>query len=87
MVSDPTAVSGGTHAWQLGYQLAEQLRERFPETCQTVHLFFAGPVALAYILGHTLRHITPNIQLYEYDFEGQHGDRTYYPSLRIPYQP
>lgn len=79
------AVSGGPHAWQLGYQLAEQLREKFPDTCQTVHLFFAGPVALAYILGHTLRHITPNIQLYEYDFEGQRGDRTYYPSLRIPY--
>ena len=81
------AVSGGPHAWQLGYQLAEQLREKFPDTCQTVHLFFAGPVALAYILGHTLRHIIPNIQLYEYDFEGQRGDRTYYPSLRIPYQP
>ena len=78
-----TAVSGGTHAWQLGYQLAEQLRERIPETCQTVHLFFAGPVALAYVLGHTLRHITPHIQLYEYDFEGQRGEQKYYPSLRI----
>lgn len=79
------AVSGGPHAWQLGYQLATQLSERIPETCQTVHFFFAAPVALAYILGHTLRHITPNIQLYEYDFEGQRGDLTYYPSLRIPY--
>ncbi|MXV85002.1 SAVED domain-containing protein [Candidatus Poribacteria bacterium] len=81
----PTAVSGGTHAWQLGYQLAEQLREILPETCQTVHLFFAGPVALAYVFGHTLRYITPHIQLYEYDFEGQRGGRTYYPSLRITY--
>ena len=79
------SVSGGIHAWQLGYQLAEQLRERIPDTCQTVHLFFAGPVALAYILGHTLRHITPYIQLYEYDIEGQRGDQTYYPSLRITY--
>ena len=78
-----TAVSGGTHAWQLGYQLAEQLRERIPDTCQTVHLFFAGPAALAYVLGHTLRHITPYIQLYEYDIEGQRGKRKYYPSLRI----
>lgn len=83
----PTSISDGTHAWQFGYQVAEQLRERLPETCQTIHLFFAGPVALAYILGYTLRHITPNIQLYEYDFEGQRGDQTYYPSLRIPYQP
>lgn len=81
----PTAVVGGTHAWQLGYQLAEQLREILPETCRTVHLFFAGPVALSYILGYTLRHIAPHIQLYEYDFEGQHGDRTYYPSLCITY--
>ena len=83
----PTAISGGTHAWQLGYQLAEQLREILPETCQMVHLFFAGPVALAYILGHTMRHVTQHIQLYEYDFEGQRGERKYYPSLRIPYQP
>ena len=81
----PHAVSGGTHAWQLGYQLEEQLRGRIPEKCQTIHLFFAGPVALAYVLGHTLRHITPNIQLYEYDFEGQRGERKYYPSLRIAY--
>ena len=84
----PYAISGGTHAWQLGYQLAAQLSERIPETCQTIHLFFAGPVALAYILGQTLRacqHITQPIQLYEYDFEGQRGPRTYYPSLRIAY--
>ena len=81
----PTAVVGGTHAWQLGYQLAEHLREILPETCRTVHFFFAGPVALSYILGHTLRHIAPHIQLYEYDFEGQRGDRTYYPSLCITY--
>ncbi len=81
----PYAISGGTHAWQFGYQLAAQLSERIPETCQTIHLFFAGPVALAYILGHTLRlqHITQPIQLYEYDFDGQRGPRTYYPSLRI----
>ena len=32
-----------------------------------------------------LRHIPADIQLYEYDFEGQRGDRTYYPSLRISY--
>ena len=81
------AVSGGAHAWQLGHQLANQLSAVLPHTCHTIHLFFAGPVALGYILGHTLRHITPFIQLYEYDFEGQHGVRKYYPSLRVPYQP
>ena len=82
----PNAISGGDQAWQLGFQLAKQLREMLPNTCCKIHLFFAGPVALGYILGHTLRHITPVIQLYEYDFEGQSGKQRYYPSLRIPYQ-
>ena len=82
----PNAISGGDQAWQLGFQLAKQLREMLPNTCCKIHLFFAGPVALGYILGHTLRHITPGIQLYEYDFEGQSGEQRYYPSLRIPYQ-
>ena len=80
------AVSGGDHAWQLGFQLAGRLREMLPDTCRKIHLFFAGPVALGYILGHTLRHITSQIQLYEHDFEGQRSERRYYPSLRIPYQ-
>ena len=80
------AVSGGDHAWQLGFQLANWLRDMLPDTCHKIHLFFAGPIALGYIFGHTLRHITPQIQLYEHDFEGQRGGRRYYPSLRIPYQ-
>ena len=80
------AVSGGDHAWQLGFQLAKQLREMLPNMCRKIHLFFAGPVALGYILGYTLSYITPCIQLYEYDFEGQSGEQRYYPSLRIPYQ-
>ena len=80
------AVSGGDHAWQLGFQLADRLREILPDTCHKIYLFFAGPVALGYIFGHTLRHITSQIQLYEHDFEGQRGRRRYYPSLRIPYQ-
>ena len=84
--ANPRAVCDGDHAWQLGYQLAKRLREMLPHTCHTIHLFFAGPVALGYIFGHTLRHITPQIQLYEHDYEGQRGGQRYYPSLRIPYQ-
>lgn len=83
---NPRAVCDGDHAWQLGYQLAKRLREILPYTCHTIHLFFAGPVALGYILGHTLCHITSQIQLYEHDFEGQCDKQRYYPSLRIPYQ-
>lgn len=81
------AILEGAHAWQLGYQLAKQLREMLPNTCRKIHLFFAVPAALGYILGHTLRHIRPIIQLYEHDFEGQRYKERYYPSLRVPYQP
>ena len=84
--ADPRAVCDGDHAWQLGHQLAKRLREILPHTCHKIHLFFAGPVALGYIFGHTLRHITPQIQLYEHDFEGQRGRQKYYPSLCIPSQ-
>lgn len=84
---DPKAVSGGDHAWQLGRQLAKQLQEMFGDRCKKIHLFFAVPAALAYILGYTLRHIVPTIQLHEHDFEGQRYKERYYPSLRVPYQP
>ena len=69
--ADPKAVCSGEHAWQLGHQLSKRLREMLPHTCHTIHLFFAGPVALGYILGHSLRRITRFIQLYEYDFDKQ----------------
>lgn len=82
----PKAISSGNHAWQLGYQLAKCLDKLLPHTCCKIHLFFAGPVALGYILGHTLRHIVPVIQLYEHDFEGLRYKDRYYPSLQIPYQ-
>ena len=83
----PGAISDGAHAWQLGNQLADRLTAILLHTCRKIHLFFAGPVALGYILGHTLGHITPLIQLYEYDFTRQRGVPTYYRSLRVPYQP
>ncbi len=83
----PKAVPDGDHAWQLGYQLDKQLRGMLPNTCRKIHLFFAVPAALAYILGHTLRYIVPVTQLYEHDFEEQRYKERYYPSLRVPYQP
>lgn len=85
----PKAISGGDHAWQLGGQLAKQLSEMLPYTCCKIHLFFAGPIALGYILGHTLRNLRPIIQMYEFDieFERQRRGQRYYPSLRPSYQP
>ena len=79
----PTAVINGDHAWQLGSQLETQLRQMLPVTSRTIHLFYAGPVALAYILGHKLRYVTESIQLYEFDFQAQSGEKRYYPSLRV----
>ena len=85
----PKAISDGNHAWQLGYQLEKRLDEMLPYTCSKIHLFFAGPVALGYILGHTLRNLMPIIQMYEFDieFERQQRGQRYYPSLRPSYQP
>lgn len=79
----PRAVSGGEHAWQLGFELQTLLRQMLPATCRTIHLFFSGPAALAYIIGNTIRHVTNSIQFYEHDFEGQSRLR-YYPSIRFP---
>ena len=84
----PKAISGGNHAWQLGYQLAKQLSEMLPYTCYKIHLFFAGPIALGYILGRTLRYLNLPIQMYEFDLdlEKQRRGQRYYPSLQVLYQ-
>ena len=84
--TNPNVVSDGNQAWLLGDQLASQLREILRNEGRKIHIFFAGPVALGYILGYALRCITPIIQLYEHDFEGQRYKERYYPSLRVPYQ-
>lgn len=77
------AVSGGEHAWHLGFELQEILRKILPATCQTIHVFFSCPAALAYIFGNNLRCITKNIQLYEHDYEGNKFELRYYPSIKI----
>ncbi len=77
-----TVIRDGNHAWYLGNELRGVLREIIPDTCKKIHLFFSGPVALAYILGNSLQHTAKQIQLYEYDFEGKTYLR-YYPSILI----
>ncbi|MDP3025927.1 MAG: SAVED domain-containing protein [candidate division Zixibacteria bacterium] len=80
----PKAIFDGTHAWQLGCELQTLLRSNLPSKCHKLHFFFSGPVALAYILGNTLRYVTKTIQLYEHDFEGLSGGPRYYPSMQLP---
>ena len=77
-----TVIRDGNHAWHLGYELRDLLRKTIPDTCKKIHLFFSGPVALAYILGNNLQHTAKQIQLYEHDFEGV-TDLRYYPSILI----
>lgn len=77
-----TVIRDGNHAWYLGHELRDILRETIPDTCKKIHLFYSGPVALAYILGNSLQNIAKQIQLYEYDFEGKTYLR-YYPSILI----
>ena len=71
-------------AWLLGQSLGTKLRKILPAACRKMHFFYAGPAALAYILGNHLRHVTPEIQLYEHDLEGRRLDERYYPSVRLP---
>jgi hypothetical protein len=70
-------------AWQLAHDLNQTLRQRLPASCRKMHLFYSIPVALAYILGHKLRCVTPVIQLYEHDFEGSKNLTRYSPSITI----
>ncbi|MDH7579021.1 MAG: SAVED domain-containing protein [Bacillota bacterium] len=77
------AVLNGEHAWHLGFDLQTILRTILPSTCQTMHLFFSCPAALAYIFGNTLRCITREIQLYEHDYEGVKMELRYYPSIKV----
>lgn len=80
----PAAIHGSDHAWWLGNEAMKKLQQTIPSSCHTMHFFFAGPVALAYILGHKLRYVTRATQLYEYDFEGETYASRYYPSISIP---
>lgn len=80
----PKAIRDGEHAWQLGFELQTYLRRVLPQQFEKLHIFYSGPVALAYILGNTLRHVVKHIQLYEHDFEGYCYEYRYYPSIKLP---
>jgi hypothetical protein len=79
----PEAIADGEYAWNLGYELSSALRRLLPSTCHTVHIFMSVPASMAYILGNTLRWISPKVQLYEHDFEGNHAIARYSPSITI----
>ncbi len=77
----PRAVVDGAAAWSMGYEVQKVLRGVLPASCSKVHIFFAGPAALSYILGNALRYIAPSVQLYEHDFQGGTVEKRYYSSI------
>ena len=81
--SGPLAVRDAIHAWNLGGAFRAALQSRLPKTCQRVHLFYAGPAALAFILGANSGGL-PCLQIYEHDFEGMVVPNHYYQTLTLP---
>lgn len=80
----PAAIAGGTIAWHLASDLQRLLRRTLAPTVRKLHVFFAGPVAMAYLLGQALRGVVPEFQLYEHDFEGTNHPHRYGCSLCLP---
>lgn len=78
-----TSIANGEEAWHLSENLAILLRETLPSRCRKLHVFLAVPAAMAFMLGDTFRGIAPEIQLYEYDFEGTQGETRYKPSINV----
>lgn len=77
------AIHGADHAVGLADRLLQSIRNsRRGGACGTVHIFAAAPNGLMFFLG---RHGSAlgRVQLYEFDFEGQHGGG-YLPSIRLP---
>jgi SMODS-associated and fused to various effectors sensor domain len=79
----PLAIRDASHAWSLGGAFRTALQSMLPKTCRRVHLFYAGPAALAFILGANTGGL-PSLQLYEHDFEGTVVVDHYYPTLTLP---
>ncbi|MDD5222468.1 MAG: SAVED domain-containing protein [bacterium] len=76
------SVMGPDHAVGLADKLADIIRKERPPSGGSVHLFVAAPNALMFFLGQH-RAALGKIQLYEFDFEGNH-DKTYSLSICLP---
>ncbi len=80
------SVQNGWHALRLAEAINNKMHELTPGDWEgRFHLFYAGPNGLLFFLGRLSRG-PRQIQLYEYDFDGQ-GNKTYMPSLSFPPPP
>lgn len=62
------SITSPQHAYDNMIQIAKEIRKCSDEYRgnTVIHLFYAGPLALAFMIGHRLNAVGP-IQLYEYD--------------------
>jgi hypothetical protein len=77
------AVEDADHAVALADNLAEVIRANRPKNGGRTHLFIAAPNALSFFLGQH-RGALGNVQLYEFDFEGERGG-SYSTSISLPH--
>ncbi|HEY9777219.1 MAG TPA: SAVED domain-containing protein [Planktothrix sp.] len=77
-----TAVTDGTHAWQLAQSFCTQVKQLVVEHGYTrVHLFSAAPAALLFFIGQ-LSHALPPVTVYEYEFGA--ATPTYFAGVEVP---
>ncbi len=77
------SVTDGGHAFRLAEAIRHEIyRLEKQSDGSRFHLFYSGPNGLLFFLGR-LSYDLENVQLYEYDFDGQ-GNRAYMPSLSFP---
>lgn len=81
--TDSANVLDGMHAWILANQIKNEIDKRVLKEKQgTLHVFFACPNSMVFILGR-YSFSFGKVQLYEYDFEKQ-KTCTYYPTITLP---
>lgn len=61
------SINDASHAWSMANELADELSRRCQSNNLKIHLFYAGPSALAYIMGKKLQLKAIELFLYEHN--------------------
>lgn len=78
-----SSIAGADHAVHLAGLAMQEIVNNRNKFQGLTHIFAAAPNGFMFFLGR-YRSALGIIQLYEFDFEGEHG-RTYVPSFRLPF--
>ncbi|OGU59807.1 MAG: hypothetical protein A2X64_05735 [Ignavibacteria bacterium GWF2_33_9] len=65
-------IADNKQAWSMANELAEEISRRCLSSNLKIHLFYAGPSALAYVIGKKLQ--LKAIELYLYEYNQQKGE-------------